>query len=152
MSYVLCGPVQSNEYLEVLESTPGWEKVNYLGRVDYDQAQKVLRESLIGVALLSPSGNTNGKEGTLGNTKLFEMMQAGLPVICTDFALWREIIDKYECGICVDPADVDAIRDAIQYLVDNPQMAKKMGENGINAVRSEFNWHEQVKNLQAMYP
>ena len=41
------------------------------------------------------------KKGTLGNNKIFEYMYYGLPIICTDFDLWKEIIDKYKCGIYV---------------------------------------------------
>ena len=36
-------------------------------------------------------------------------MMAGLPVICTDFKVWKEIIEKEKCGICVNPTDKDEI-------------------------------------------
>ena len=78
-------------------------------------------------------------------------MMAGIPVICTDFILWKEIIDKYQCGICVNPRDVNAIRQAIVYLKQHHEEAKQMGNNGRRAVEELFNWDSQKKVLFEMY-
>ena len=76
---------------------------------------------------------------------------AGLPIICTDFDLWREFVERYHCGICVNPESVDEIAEAIQYLIDHPEEAKRMGENGRKAVKEEFNWGVEEKNLLRLY-
>ena len=44
---------------------------------------------------------------------MFEYMAAGLPVICSDFELWKEIIEKNNCGICVNPNNIVEISNAI---------------------------------------
>ena len=96
--------------------------------------------------------STQAKDiGTLGNTKLFEFMEAKLPVICSNYLLWKEIIDKYECGLYVDPNNVDEIRNAIEFIINNPEKAQKMGENGRQAVLNEFNWDTQEKVLIELY-
>lgn len=87
----------------------------------------------------------------MGNTKIFEEMLAGLPVVCTDFVLWREFVDRYHCGICVDPQDADAIASAVWYLLDHPEEARQMGENGRRAVKEEFNWNVEERKLLALY-
>lgn len=89
--------------------------------------------------------------GTLGNTKIFEYMMVGIPVICTDFILWKQIMDRWDCGICVDPENVDEIAAAISYLLDHPEEARQMGENGRRAVKEEFNWGVEEKKLLALY-
>ena len=78
-------------------------------------------------------------------------MQAGLPVICSDFILYKEIVSTYKCGITVNPTNIYEIVEAINYLFKNPVEAKKMGENGQRAVRQKYNWTTQEKVLIAMY-
>lgn len=148
--YVLCGSI-SQSYKNVLQSCPGWEKVDYLGKIPFEEVRSILSKASVGVALLLPSYNTGGKEGTIGNTKIFEEMMAELPVVCTDFDLWTDIIKKYDCGICVDPMDVDAIRQAIEWLFDNPEKSVQMGKNGGLAIEEEYNWNSQAVQLTTLY-
>ena len=147
--YCLCGP--SGKYLDTLKQLHAWSQVDYMGKIPHAQVADELAQSSIGMALLSPGRNTDWQNGTIGNTKIFEEMMAGLPVICTDFVLWKEFVDRYQCGICVDPTNVDEIASAIRYLLDHPEEAKQMGENGRRAVKEEFNWGVEEKKLFALY-
>lgn len=148
---VLAGvPVTSN-YFELIKSSRGWSKVDYRGKISHNEVKKIYNKSLIGIACLGYIGNVGFKEGSLGVLKLFEYMNAGMAVICTDFKLWKNIIDKYECGIYVNPNNVEEIRNAIQYLVDNPEKTIVMGSNGRKAIKDEFNWETQEKVLLNLY-
>jgi glycosyltransferase involved in cell wall biosynthesis len=90
-------------------------------------------------------------KGTLGVLKLFEYMMAGIPVVATDFELWKEIVEGEDCGLCVNPHDVQAIAKAVNYLIDNPDRARLMGENGRKAVRDKYNWATQEQALYGLY-
>lgn len=138
-------------YESMLRAMPGWAKVNFPGRVSHAEVMELLSECSCGAALNQFNVAGSGKEGTLGNTKLFEYMMAGIPVVCTGFSLWKEIIDRWECGICVDPENVEEIASAITYLLDHPEEARRMGENGRRAVETEFNWGTEEKKLLALY-
>ena len=83
--------------------------------------------------------------------KMFEYMSAGIPVIASDFARWREVIDEKDCGLCVDPLDSLAIARAIDELIINPDKAQRMGENGRSAVESQYNWPAEEKKLLSFY-
>lgn len=146
--YVLCGR-EETEYLNHLRELPEWHLVDYMGTVPHEQVWILLGESGIGIALLD--SKLSGNYGTLGNTKLFEEMAAGIPVLCTASVLWKQIIEANDCGICVDPYDIDAIANAINYLLDNPDIARQMGENGRRAVLEEYNWSVEEKKLLALY-
>src|SRR5699024_8202143 len=37
--------------------------------------------------------------------KFFEYMNAGIPVICSDFPVWKAYVERYECSIAVNPED-----------------------------------------------
>ncbi|WP_249869267.1 glycosyltransferase family protein [Oceanobacillus saliphilus] len=102
---------------------------------------------LAGIALFPPTEHYKKKE----LTKFFEYMNAGIPVICSDFPVWKNFIETYHCGIAVNPFDDNEIRQAISYLRDNPEEAKKMGENGKRAVMEELNWGTEEKKLVSWY-
>jgi glycosyltransferase involved in cell wall biosynthesis len=78
-------------------------------------------------------------------------MLAGLPVICTDFILWKEVVEENNCGICVNPKNVNEIVDAIKYLSDNPSIAEQMGANGQKIVLEKYNWNHEEKKLLEVY-
>ncbi|SCJ97198.1 GDP-mannose-dependent alpha-(1-6)-phosphatidylinositol monomannoside mannosyltransferase [uncultured Eubacterium sp.] len=138
-------------YLEELKQEKGWDKVVFWGQTEHEKVKRALVEADIGVAISRYGSNAGGRLGTLGNTKLFEEMQAGLPVIATDFVLWKEIIEGHKCGICVSPDSVEEIRDAICTLINDEDLAVKMGENGKEAVIERFNWKSQETILLELY-
>ena len=78
-------------------------------------------------------------------------MMAGIPVVCTNFVLWKEIVERWECGICVDPTDVDAVTNAVRFFMEHPDRAREMGANGRRAVRETYSWEQQEKVLLDFY-
>ena len=150
VSYVLLGKGEGS-FFESLKELPGWKQVDYRGRVPFREVSGIMQECAAGMAVLRPSYNTHGNLGTIGVTKLFEEMAAALPVICTDFTLWREIIDKYHCGVLAEPSDPQSIASAIRSLTDDPALAERMGMAGRQAVLQEYNWKTQEKKLLELY-
>lgn len=139
-------------YAEIMKSNKGWSKVNDFGLIAHkDVYGKILSKSNIGMALLDYIPLCKGNVGNLSNNKLFEYLGAGLPVICTDFILWKEVVEVNSCGICVNPNNVYEIVDAIKYLFDNPDIAKQMGENGRKIVEDKYNWGVEEKKLIDLY-
>lgn len=102
---------------------------------------------LAGIALFPPTEHYMKKE----LTKFFEYMNVGLPIICSDFPLWKEFIEKHQCGIVVDPYNETEINEAIEYLRNNQDIAKEMGENGKRAVMEELNWNIEAQKLTNWY-
>ena len=148
---LLLGGLANNKYLEKLKACSGWKSVKYYGRLPFIDVQKIIYGVSVGIALNDYIPNYGGNIGSLGNTKQFEFMQMGIPIICTDFVLWKEIIGEWKCGICVNPHDISAIRDAINYLIENKDIAKEMGDNGRRAVMEKYNWNAQEAVLLTLY-
>ena len=80
-------------------------------------------------------------------TKFFEYMAAGLPILASDFPVWKSLIERQNVGICVNPTSPEAIQDAVRWLVANPEKARAMGERGRAAVLSTFNWDHEAARL-----
>ena len=102
---------------------------------------------LAGIALFPPTEHYMKKE----LTKFFEYMGAGIPIICSNFPVWKKFIETYDCGITVDPHNHLEIRDAINYLRNNPNIARDMGDNGKKAVEEHLNWNSEGKKLIRWY-
>ena len=134
----LVGEVQAN---------PGWKKVDQHGVLGRDGVSRVYARSRAGLVTLLPIPNYLDSLPI----KMFEYMSAGIPVIASNFDLWREIVDQHECGLCVNPKKPEEIASAIDYLMTHPAEAKKMGENGRQAVLSRFNWCNEEKKLVEFY-
>jgi glycosyltransferase involved in cell wall biosynthesis len=82
---------------------------------------------------------------------MFEYMASGTPLIASDFPLWREIVLGNKCGFCVDPMDPIAIAKAIDFMIQHPQQARQMGENGRRAVLERYTWAREETRLLALY-
>lgn len=126
---------------------PGWQRVVAAGVVDRHGVRDILARSVAGIVTFLPLPNHVDAQPN----KMFEYMSAGIPVIASDFPLWREIIAGHDCGLCVDPLDPAAIAAAIDSLVSDRARAEEMGRNGSRAVREIFNWTKEEGKLLQLY-
>lgn len=130
-----------------VHSYSGWSKVNAYGVLDRTGVREVLGRSIAGLVTLHPIPNYLDALPI----KMFEYMSAGIPVIASNFDLWRTIVEESNCGLCVDPKDPAAIASAVDYLMSNRNTAEKMGRNGRKAVLSRFNWDREETKLIKFY-
>jgi glycosyltransferase involved in cell wall biosynthesis len=125
----------------------GWQRVNALGVQDRQGVRETLGRSVAGLVTLHPVVNYLDALPI----KMFEYMAAGIPVIASNFPLWREIVEGNRCGICVDPLNPREIAAAIESLIHDRVLAEEMGANGARAVRDHFNWGAEEQKLLAFY-
>lgn len=123
------------------------DRIRFVGWQTRENLNALLDEARIGLLLFHPTP----AHIVSGPNKLFEYMGAGIPLVASDFPTWREIISKENCGILVDPLDVDAIARAIQYLLENPEEAEMMGKRGKQAAEHRYSWKAESAKLLDMY-
>jgi glycosyltransferase involved in cell wall biosynthesis len=123
----------------------GWSTVT--GRLIPGEGWALMASCHVGVALLRPSPNFVDSYPT----KLFEYMALGLPVIVSDFPLWRSIVDDARCGLMVDPTDVSAVKDAFLWAIAHPDEAAAMGLRGREVVLNKYNWASEFRKLHNLY-
>jgi len=144
---ILLGKFSPKEYVNKVRRLKGFGKVRYLGKVAFEEVLRYYALAHVGLVCIQPLERYKVSLPI----KLFEYMAAGLPVIASDFPLWKKIIDDAGCGICIDPTDPRKIAEAILYLFNNPQLRKQMGENGRKAVLEKYNWEKESEKLLAVY-
>jgi glycosyltransferase involved in cell wall biosynthesis len=130
-----------------LKEQPQWNLVNWHSEVDRAGLRHLLGTVSAGLVVLHPEESFVSSQPT----KLFEYMAAGIPVIASDFPLWRSIVGSADCGLLVDPLDVKSIAAAIESLISNPERGQAMGQRGRQAVEEHFNWANEEQTLLSFY-
>ena len=143
----LLGKFTEQDFAERVRALKGFAKVNSLGWIPYEEVYQHLQIADIGLVLFHPVPN---HIRAMPN-KLFEYMAAGLPVIASNFPLWKEIVGGNKCGLTVNPLNSQEIAKAIEYLLEQPELRRKMGENGRRAVEEKYNWEQEAEKLLAVY-
>jgi glycosyltransferase involved in cell wall biosynthesis len=135
------------ELREAAERHPAWRCVDFEGWVGRDGLRALSQRARMGLVLFHPVPNHLESQPN----KLFEYMAAGLPVVASDFPLWRELVGRSGCGLLVDPLDPSAIASAVSWLFTHPAEARAMGDRGREAVLSTFNWESESSKLLDFY-
>lgn len=144
---LLAGNILPEPYARELKKVPGWKKVHYLGPVNREQVAEIFGKSFAGIVTFQPLPNHIDAQPN----KMFEYMSAGLPVIGSNFELWRSIIQGNNCGICVDPTDENELAAAIMELKTDAGKVMEMGQNGKNAVMEKYHWETESESLRNFY-
>ncbi len=144
---ILAGPVNNKSYLNEMKKLKEWNKVDFLGLVDRNEVRNIMSKSIAGlVTFLAMPNHINAQPN-----KIFEYMSSCIPVIGSNFDLWKSIIEDNNCGLCVTPDKPEEITKAMKYLQNNPDIAKQMGKNGQKAVLEKYNWNIEEQKLFNVY-
>jgi glycosyltransferase involved in cell wall biosynthesis len=143
----LAGRFQTQRLEQQVHELSEWQKVNWFGFVDREKMAEIVSVSCAGLVIYHPIANHIQAQPN----KIFEYMSAGIPVIASNFPLWKEIVEGHRCGICVDPMNPENVGNAINYLLTHEVEAKQMGKNGRRAVEQKFNWEKEEKKLIKVY-
>jgi hypothetical protein len=131
----------------LVERLAGWARVRELGQLSRPDVAALLGRVRAGLALFRPAPNHVSAQPN----KLFEYMAAGIPLVASDFPLWRDLVDGAGCGLLVDPFDPTAVARAIEYLFTHSAEAEAMGRRGREAVQARYHWESQAAALLRLY-
>ncbi|MGH2894038.1 MAG: glycosyltransferase [Solirubrobacteraceae bacterium] len=82
---------------------------------------------------------------------VLEYMAGGLPVVATDVGGVPEIVRDGETGFLVAPRDPPALAERIGRLLDDPALAREMGERGRRRQQQAFSREAMVGAVTALY-
>jgi phosphatidylinositol alpha-mannosyltransferase len=117
-------------------------RVRMLGKVSYEALPTYHRAADI---FVSPA---TGSESF--GIVLVEAMAAGLPLVASDIAGYREVARQESEGLLVRPSDPTALAAGVRRILDDPALAQRLGENGFRRSRS-FAWDRIIDRLEGVY-
>lgn len=149
MHFKLVGKCASRIFRDMdVDNKKNLEVVGLDRYVPFDEIQEVYRSgALAGLALFPHNKHYAEKE----LTKFYEYMAVGLPIVATNFPVWKSLIEGNGVGLCVPPGDTDAAVEALDWLRSNPEKACEMGKRGVALIKSEMNWDIEFRKLLNLY-
>ncbi|WP_163099323.1 glycosyltransferase family 4 protein [Peribacillus alkalitolerans] len=143
----LAGSFAPKSLEDEVKKMSGFAYTDFLGFLNRGEVKDVLAKANMGLVLLHPEP----RFVVSLPIKMFEYMSAGLPVIASNFPIWKDIVEANDCGLCVDPLNTDEIAEAIKSILTNPEKAQEMGRNGRKAVMDIYNWEKESEKLVQLY-
>ena len=117
-------------------------RLRVLGPVDDD----VKRDALAAATVFSMPSRTD----SFGITYL-EAWLYGRPVIGARTWGVMDLIDEGRDGLLVPFGDAPALAEKIAYLIDNPEEADRMGQNGRRKVYADHTWEHKCEMVEQIY-
>lgn len=150
LKYVLVGDAPPNETMDYLRKEIqkyGLEnKIIITGWVGQKEAWKWLKSAYIGINLVP----RNVLFDTSTPTKVLEYAAFGLPCVVNDIPDQKEVIEKMECGICVN-YNVKDVVNAVELLLKDNDLYEKFKKNGVKAVAKSRNYSSISEKLAFRY-
>jgi glycosyltransferase involved in cell wall biosynthesis len=140
-------------YPDLLRSLASGQRVRFAGTVDDPELASAYRRA---VALVVPSveqtcyGRTVAVSELLGLVAL-EAMASGTPVIASGVGGLPEVVQHGETGFLVPPGDATALRQRIETLLGDRDLASRMGARARERVLARWTWARCAERCLAAY-
>lgn len=93
--------------------------------------------------------STSGYEGQ--SNAVMEAMSAGVPVVATDIPGTRDLVVEGQTGYLVPVGDRAALARAAQRVIDNPQLAERLGQASRERMATEFSLAKMIDSYARLY-
>ena len=128
--------------MALLEPWQGRENIHILGQVDFKDIPRIMADSQV---FCLPSRFIEGQP-----TSLLEAGYCGCAVTATANGGITEVIPSEEYGLLIQTGDVDALTEALQSLIDDPEKRERLGQNLQARVREHYTWATAAAKIRAV--
>jgi len=80
-----------------------------------------------------------------------EAMACGAPVVATTAGAFPEVIEDGQSGLLVPPRDAPALADAIERLMKDSYVRRKLGQEARRRISEHFSWRKTAVRTFALY-
>ncbi len=118
-------------------------QVIFEGKKPFAELPPYMAKAQLGLVLLENKGLNYYY--SLPN-RLFDFIQAGLPILGMKFPEMAAIVEGYQVGLCVDNLDPKSLAQTIRQMIDDPQQLDKWRRNMATAAR-QLTWEHEFEVL-----
>ncbi len=145
---VICGDGNFMEQAKMLVKQHQLEdRIIFKGKLVPSALRMVTEQAWLGLTLFDGKGLSNYY--SLAN-RFFDYMHAGVPQICIDFPVYRELNDAYQFAYMIPDTDANTIANAVRELLNDPSVYTSFRKACL-AARETLNWQEEEKKLIGFY-
>jgi glycosyltransferase involved in cell wall biosynthesis len=83
--------------------------------------------------------------------KVFDYMAAAKPVVLAIDGPIREVVERAGAGLAVPPGDAQAMAQAVRRLADDPELRRRMGQQGRECVKGGFDRRQLAEQMEAVF-
>ncbi|WP_064091870.1 glycosyltransferase [Rossellomorea aquimaris] len=137
------GP-QRKEYEGLAAKLNIEEKTVFTGKVPNDDVPNYINKMDI---FAVPSTENSESFGVAA----VEAMACGVPVVVSDVGGLPEVVKNGETGYVVPKESPDQLAEKFSYLIENPQLKEKIGQQAIQHVNNHYNWIDNANGMLELY-
>lgn len=119
-------------------------RVIFVGKVSQYEVGKYAKKCDV---LIAPYPSNEHYSYYMSPLKIFEYMASGKPIIATDLPSIREVLIHGENASLIPPENVKALAEAINFLKESSDYAKKISENASELVKEKYAWSIRAKKI-----
>lgn len=136
------GPI-AQQIKELVSKKELNDQVVFEGKKPFDQLPVYMANADLGLVLLENKGLNYYY--ALPN-RLFDFIQAGLPILAMDFPEMAAIVNGYQVGLCVDHMEPEKLAHIIDQIIQDPEQLATWRKNMSHATK-ELTWEHEFEVL-----
>jgi glycosyltransferase involved in cell wall biosynthesis len=123
------------------------ERATFTGRLLPHELKAITPKASVGISIEEPLGMSY--LAALPN-KLFDYIQAGIPVIVSDFPEMKNLVTQYNVGLVLEDRSPEGLSKVLNFMLNNKQQRNIWKENLKNAAK-ELCWEKESLKLKAIF-
>lgn len=140
---LICGDGTKEQELKQLANETGYgNDILFTGRINQQEVPRYhnMIDIFVNISLQESFG-----------VAVVEAMACEKPVVVTSVGGLKEVVEENVSGVFVPVANVEKTADAILGLLNNPEKAKRMGQEGRNRVLQKYDWKKNLDDIEKQY-
>jgi glycosyltransferase involved in cell wall biosynthesis len=129
---------------EMIVKLPEWQKNNIVTYYDFPDDEKASLYQALDVFVYPSRHESFG-------IAFLEAWNAQKPVIGFKVGAIPWVVDDEVNGLLVDGDDIGGLANAITRLIDSPELAHRLAENGNHKVFAQYSWPAVASQFHAVY-
>lgn len=136
---------RKNEYEDYAKELGLSDRIYFMGTIAQEELINYTAGGDLGICLIE---NISVSYYHALPNKLFEYINAGLPVISSNLPQMKKIVENYDAGIVVDDLSAESIASSIKKLINEKGLREKYSLNCLEASK-DLNWQKEYERTKA---